>query len=305
MQQNLKIQKTLKNMQKKIILFLNVLYIISFLLPNVNAMYYHQSIYPDLADNHTMRYYTLVQNPRTETILTDRLDKNRNVNPLLPPFIFDLNAQLQNFALSYGATQNDLDAWNFGETTDKYPYQFFIKYDIYPSLWNEQAGFDMIQYCDINVTKVFFASQLEQVTPQPNQQLLYRRIISDDLKNQEYYLELARGDEAYIKIDCFFKNGSDRGYTLPVNLYVVSPTYSCSKCQAYEWSKLQPILVKADFLLEANTNNVEYIKKIVFLNYEFIVIIYWFVLILLVVFAVGLIFLAGYWIYLLLNKMMK
>jgi hypothetical protein len=304
-QQKLKTQKTWKSMQKKIILFLSVLYIIHFLIPNVSAMYYHQSIYPDLIDNHTIRYYAYIVHPRTDTILTDRLDTNTAQNPFIPMFIFDLNAQLNYFQQQYSISTEDINAWNYGDSSDKYPYQFYIKYDLYPYSANSYVNYTMIQYCQINITKSKFASVLEGISTTPIQQLLFKRIIEADLYNQEYYIELERGDTAYIKIDCYYTNSEDRSLVVPVNLYVITPTYSCSKCNAYEWSKLQPILAKADFLLEANTNNVEYIKKIIFINYEFIVIIYWFILILLVVFSVGLIFLIGYWLYLWLAKMIK
>jgi hypothetical protein len=304
MQQNLKTKKTWNDMNKKcLVLFLSVFYIIHFLIPNTSAMYYHQSIYPDLIDNHTIRYYAYIVHPRTDTILTDRLDINTPQNPFLIFNIFDLNTQINYFAEQYAVSINDIDAWNYGESSDKYPYQFFVKYDIYPYSTNRYVNYTMIQYCQINITKQKYASGLEGVSVTPTQELLLKRIADVDLFNQEYYIELARGDTAYVKIDCYFTNSQDRSLDVPVNLYIVTPTYECSKCTAYEWSKLQPTLYKSDFLQQSNNNNLENIKKIVNINYEFFVYFYWIILIFLLFFVLGLVFMVVYYVYQLIERL--
>jgi hypothetical protein len=307
MQQNLKTHKSWKGM-RYLTLAIGVFFLLTFFLPNVNAMYYHQSIYPDLIDNHTMRYYAYIINSRTDTILTDRLDTASSQSSSLLLNLFDLNYQINYLFPQYSISSvsaNDVEAWNYGATSDKYPYQFFIKYDMYPYFANTFVNYTMIQYCQINITKSRFSSTLEGIAETPIEQLLYKRIADVDLRNQEQYIELDRGDTAYVKIECYYTNSQDRSLNVPINLYVSTPTYECSKCTAYEWSKMQPTLLKSDFLQQSNNNNLENIKKVIDINYEFFVYLYWIILILLLFLVLGLIFLIIYYLYQLISRLAK
>lgn len=188
--------------------------------------------------------------------------------------------------------------------SDGYLYEFTVKYDMYPEFWNSQSP-NLTQYCQINITTQKYYSLLQGDSPQPIVQELFKRVSDENLYNQEYYVSLSKGDTAYFKLDCYFTNSSLQSMTIPANLFIQTPTFECLQCKKFEWSKMQPTLLKSDFLLQANTNNIEYIKKIIFINFEFVVIAYWFLLILVVVFAVGLIFLGLYWFYLWISKITR
>jgi len=190
------------------------------------------------------------------------------------------------------------------QVSDGSLYEFTLKYDLYPAYWNNQSS-NLLQYCQINITTQRYYSLLSGDSPTPITQQLYKRILDTNLYNQEYYISLSRGDTAYYKIDCYFTNSSLQSLTIPATIQVATPTYDCIQCAKYEWSKIQNTLIKSDFLQQSNVNNIEYIKKLISLNFEFAVIIYWFILILVVVFAVGLIFLGVYWFYMWLMKVTK
>jgi hypothetical protein len=261
MQQNLKINKTTKNMQKRYLLLVLIVFsILTFFIQNVNASQYYQYVYPQ-NDSHTTTIYGWINYPYEDRIVREQI-------------------------------------------TDGYFYQFAIMYSMYPKLWNDQSP-NLIQYCQINITTQQYYSTLNGDSPTQIIQEYYQRVSDTDLNNQEFYISLSRGDTAYFKLDCYFTNSSMQSLNIPANLQVRTPTYECQQCKKYEWSKIQPTLYKADTLLQANTNNIEYIKKIIFINFEFLVIAYWFILILAVIFAVGLIFLAVYWVYIWLSKVTR
>lgn len=188
---------------------------------------------------------------------------------------------------------------------DGYFYEFSVNYNVYPKLWNNQSP-NLIQYCDMNITTQKYYSYLDKigVTNAPKT-FFYERYLEQDAYNQEVFISLSKGDSAFINLECYFTNSSLRSLDIPADFHISSPTYSCLQCQKYQWASLQPVLLKSEFLLQANTNNIDYIKKIVFINYEFVVIAYWFVLILAVVFSVGLIFLCVYWLYLWISKVSR
>lgn len=277
---------------------LSVLTILILCINMSSAIYYYQNTY-SLPDNHTVRNYLTVIHPKEDTIVQDRLNKFDPQSSLVLQ-LFDV-VNLFKFVLGVpvtngNANSSDINSFLFGYKQDAYPFQFTIKYDIYPSEWNNATNRNVIQFCSLNITTQKYYSLLDGTnsTPLVNEKSI---IVTDTpIKNQEYYISLDRGDQATVYLDCYFTNSNQKSLTLPANLFVSSPTYECTLCKAYQWSKLQPDLLKAEYLQQAESQIIEYIKQIAFIIYEFIVIGFWIFLIATVLLSIGLIFLGGYWI---------
>lgn len=273
-QQSLKNKKFSKEKMRYTLLALFSIFTLILILNQSSAIFYNQHN-EFREDNHTVEIIANIINSKDDSFV------GNNAGSFLTTFINPLTA----FDLLFGKKQ------------DGYLYQFSVKYDLYPSTFNTQVGKNMIQKCYINITTQKYYSTLsgQSVTPSISQS--YKEVSTTDLKNQEFYLSLDSGDISRIKVDCYFTNSTERTLNIPATLFINSPTLECTLCKQYQWSKIQPALDKAQFLQEANIDNIDGIKSIFFIIFDFLIIMFWILTILLVIFSIALIFYLAFKIY--------
>jgi hypothetical protein len=179
-------------------------------------------------------------------------------------------------------------------------FDSYVWYNIYPVKWNTENPNYAVEYCNISV---YFWERFENST-YPIFNRTYTTLTDDDF-NAKYYVQMQEGDGYIVDGFCKFLGTRPNNLEMPMDFSIVTPTWECKSCQLYEWTLLERDIVKAKNIGTKTSTIMDYIKELVLLNYEFIIILFWFILILLASSSVGLIFIGVYWLFLYLRNIAK
>jgi hypothetical protein len=92
---------------------------------------------------------------------------------------------------------------------------------------------------------------------------------------------------------------------MPMEMQMVTPTNQCKSCQYYEWTKQETSISKTRVIGDYVVSVSNYIQKIILLNFEILLALFWISLILVLFIVIGLIFVPIIWLYTYLMRVMK
>lgn len=184
--------------------------------------------------------------------------------------------------------------------TGNNPFEMYIQYNIYPKTFNSNNPNFKIDYCNF---KLQYWASLEN-TPIT----LFEQNYTDkdeDINKAQYFFRMFDGDLAIGQETCYYENQSFDELILPMEMTMVTPTNQCKSCQYFLWSKLERDVSKAKSIGDNVSQISSFIQKIILLNFEIALALFWISLILIIFIVIGLIFLVGYWVFLWLWKVMN
>jgi hypothetical protein len=185
------------------------------------------------------------------------------------------------------------------------PYEIYFLYSFYPRTWNELNPYNQVNYCE------FIVRHLTHLSGEP--QTIYAINYTGqnaDVSNAKYFVRLNDGDGVVSDISCHFQNATSEtsainSLDMPATIQVVTPTWECKMCQFYEWSLVERDILKAQTIGGNVVIVSEYIKKLIALNFEILLALFWFFMIMMIFVAIGFIFLICYYFYLFLKNIIK
>jgi hypothetical protein len=173
-----------------------------------------------------------------------------------------------------------------------------IDYSMYLNTWNTVNTGLEITNCTLTIN--YFSNNLNQ------SYIYYEETVTaneSDVKNKKYFVRLPVKDGISTFMDCYYANESKRTLLTPTELSIKLPTYECKSCQYYQWSVQQRQIVKAEIVGNNLVSVWTYMKKLVVLNFEILVALFWFLMILILLVALSLIFLGIYYLFIFLKKL--
>lgn len=176
-------------------------------------------------------------------------------------------------------------------------YEAYILYSIYVKKWNNDNPNYMIDYCNMTIY------QSTTQTNYTNLTYLYYTQADSDLNNAKYFLRMKDGDCVVVEQQCKYNQYVNQSnLDIPADMQFVTPTWECKACQRYEWSLVDKDIQKAE-IMNVNVLSVsDFIKKLILLNFEIILMLFWVFLILMIFISIGFIFMSVYWLYLFLIR---
>jgi hypothetical protein len=165
-----------------------------------------------------------------------------------------------------------------------------IDYSMYPKTWNEKNINYEIENCTLTIN--YFENKANQ------SYVFYNRTIDktmSDIMNDKYFVRLNQKDGISVFMDCYFVNTSSRILSTPTELDIKLPTYECKSCLYYNWAVQQRSIEKARVVGNNAVTIWDYIKEIITLNFEIILALFWLLIMIIFLGAIGLIFLGIYW----------
>lgn len=175
-----------------------------------------------------------------------------------------------------------------------------IDYSIYIQRWNSANYNYAVQNCTLTIN--YFENKANE------SYIFYERTITKDdadILGDKYFVRLNQKDGLSAFMDCYFIDEDSRILDTPTELSIKLPTYECKTCQYYEWSVQQRDIGKARTIGENSVSVWNYIKKVIDLNFEIILALFWLILILMAIGGFGLVFFGIYWLFLYLRKISR
>lgn len=206
--------------------------------------------------------------------------------------------QVQSFQGNFTTRNHIYLKWDTGNLASDHiksgnPLQAYFYYTIYIKKWNEENPDYSVQNCNMTIRLV------------GDNRTIYNEIFTgaeEDTINAKYFIELNKDDLYTNTIDCEFSGIRPDDLDMPVTISVVTPTWECKACQYYEWSILSQDIIKAQTIGENTVEVFEFIKELIYLNFEIIIAIFWLILIGVSFVATSLIFVGIYWLFLYLRR---
>jgi len=184
--------------------------------------------------------------------------------------------------------------------TGNNPLQTYIQYDMYVQSFNTLNPNFKVDYCNFKIEQVKRLENVFTTIFEKN----YTQSDTDIFKAQ-YFLQLYDGDSVFATQTCYYQDKTISELTLPAEMIMVMPTSECKACQYYLWTKQEADITKTKSIGDNISNISRYIGKLVNLNFEIILALFWILLIMFIFIGIGLIFVLIYWVYLYLNNMVK
>jgi hypothetical protein len=276
-------------MNKVIIMFLVGILAIA----NVSAVQYYQYNYMSRINSQVTRLHGEVTYSNSEHPVNPKI--NTNIMNLLSPF----NIILSQFSFLGFFTINPADPLSSILPEDSIasgkPLEFYFLFSTYIDDWNNKAPANKVNYC--NFTVYYDSAQAGTSTP------IYSIVSASTIQNARYFVKLNKGDSVNAEMDCFFEG--NRTLTIPATFEIVTPTWDCKECQYYEWYQEYLKLVKAQTLGSYVVQTWSYINKLIQLNYEVVLILFWILMIEIFLFVIGLIIYGVFWLILYLNRLAR
>jgi hypothetical protein len=180
------------------------------------------------------------------------------------------------------------------------PYEVYLWYNIYVQKWNIANPNYKVNRCDWNIR---FWGHLENSTTTFINQSYTQA--DNDVMNAKYFMRLSDGDGMIATQICYFQNQNYHELDIPAEMQLVTPSWECKACQFYEWSLLERDIEKAKSIGDNVVTISDYIKKLILLNFEILLALFWIFLILMIFVAIGLIFVGIYWLFLYLKNITR
>jgi hypothetical protein len=126
-----------------------------------------------------------------------------------------------------------------------------------------------------------------------------------DIFRDKYFVRLKQGDSMRSELNCVYENNRPEKFEIPASMTIVTPTWECKSCQYYEWSVIERDILKAESIGANTVEVVDYIKRLISLNFEIVIAMFWIALIFVTGLSTSLIFVAIYWLFLFLRRYIK
>jgi len=166
------------------------------------------------------------------------------------------------------------------------PLTSYVWYNTYVDTWNAQNPNYIVNHCDLTIQ---YSGVNEPLIT------IFNQTFTGTISNGKYFVKLKKGDVYYVNMSCTFN--SSRLLEIPASFTIVSPTWECRECQFYNWNQNQIQLTKAT-TINNNVNTIfNYIGNLVGQLYSLFVVFMWILLIGIVLFSVGLLFVGVIWVY--------
>lgn len=175
------------------------------------------------------------------------------------------------------------------------PLSVYILYNALIDTWNNENLNYKVNYCTFTVKKFPHLSNNSVTLTDTN--------LTGDTVNSKFFVSLEKTDFLTADMRCVF--AGNRTIETPADMTLVSPTFECKACQEFEAVQTEIASVKARSINSFNVDNINTIKNIVGLNFEFLIIMFWILVIVLLLGGIGMIFLGAYWLYMLVARMLK
>jgi len=175
------------------------------------------------------------------------------------------------------------------------PLEVLVQYYSYVDDWNIKNPEYKVNHCNLTIS-ISGVNESVKTT-------LFSKLYNTEINNAKYFVRMDKGDTMYADFECLFENKTT--IEIPADITIILPTWECQACQYYEWTQDFINLNQADTLQTYISNIWDYMKEIVNLNFEVILIFYYIFLIGIVLLGVGLIFAIMYWIFLFVRKQVK
>jgi len=193
------------------------------------------------------------------------------------------------FYMNYNHSSND-------QVIQGQYYENYLLYSTNILQWNQLNLNNEVTLCTLYITK--YAGG--------NYTTLYSENFTEDtdVLNKKYFILFSDGDSDTARFDCYFNDPTYSGVDMPITLSINSPTQYCKACQYTDWYELQGN-VQAKTMQTNTAIVLTYIQKFSTLIFEFMVYIFWLILIAMFFFVIGMIFWSLYWVYLWLIQLEK
>lgn len=180
------------------------------------------------------------------------------------------------------------------------PLETYLLYSVYVKKFNFDNPNFKVNYCTLKI-------QTDRVLGIDNVTIYEKNYteIDSDIFNAQYFFQLYDGDQAIVEQTCHYFNQGFHELLLPAEMQMVMPTSSCKACQFYLFTKQEADIQKTQSVADNSVIISNYIKRLVLLNFEVIVALFWILLIISLFIGIGLIFIAVYWLYLYINHLAK
>lgn len=176
------------------------------------------------------------------------------------------------------------------------PLQFYIYYNAMIKSWNENNPSYYVNECNLTARAWHISEE------NPYYTLTKSWDSTQDYANAKEFFFLENGDTIYIDMVCYFENATPSNYKMPTSMQLITPTWKCKACQYYDWAIVEKTIMKAEDVSSKTTSVVTFIKKVVFLNFEMWIILFWIFMILLLIMAISFIFMGIYWVFLYIKR---
>jgi hypothetical protein len=180
------------------------------------------------------------------------------------------------------------------------PFEAYLQYDIYPQTFNRDNPNFKVKVCNLKI-------QVDRRLESGNNTVFDQNYTDSDsdIRHAQYFFQLYDGDQVIATQTCYYQNQNFHELVLPAEMLMVSPTSECKACQYYLWTKQEADISKTQTIGNNVVTISEYVRKLVILNFEIILALFWIFLILMLFVSVGLIFVLVYWLFLYLNRLAK
>ena len=171
------------------------------------------------------------------------------------------------------------------------PLEVFIRYSAYPKTWNTANTLFQVEFCNLSV---FYLP-----THNSNASLVFNRITTpndEDVRDAQFFQRLNDGDAIRAEYICKFANPQTI-MDIPADLAMNSPTWECKACQFFEFTQKEIDIQKAETLGDHTVEISTFIRKLINLNFEIVLALFWTALIFLLFIAVHWLFLGLYFIF--------
>jgi hypothetical protein len=178
-------------------------------------------------------------------------------------------------------------------------YDTYILYNSNIATWNSLNPNATVYYCTLKVNYLTVSNYTN---------IIFEQNITSDIINRKFFVKLKLKDAYQVYADCIFATPQGRTLAnlgMPLDFAIVTPTAECKACQYYLWSRDEIKLQKSIIVSSYSTKNIGYIKGFFAIFYDFAIMGFWVLMILLLLFSVGLIFFAIHWLIKYLEKTVK
>lgn len=177
------------------------------------------------------------------------------------------------------------------------PLETYIQYNTFIDTWNNDNSAFAVESCNLAISKITALANETVV--------LFNRTFTDDTKDGRFFINIVPREDIVAIMQCKFSGNRPKTLELPADIVTVTPTWECKACQQFEWSQDEVTLSKSKVLSDGTKEIWGLIKSLILLNFEFILILFWILTIIILFIAIGFIFAIGYWIFVKVAKYIK
>lgn len=179
------------------------------------------------------------------------------------------------------------------------PLEVYVEYRAYLNKWNSATNSSLdVTYCNLTIFSLPSNAPTSYVA---FERTFYPNESDTDLTSNKYFIQLQDNDAVRTEINCRFlaKQSLNPTYDLdiPVDFSYVTPTWSCKACQFYEWARQQVTINKALTLEDNTSTNLHYIWRLLSINLEILIILFWIFTFIIFYVVVSMLFMGVYWVY--------